>query len=142
MAGAQADVWEDKAQISEVLIRYATGIDRRDWELFRSIWADDAVSDYGRGFRFHGPDEVTEYMIETHRPMGATQHRMTNMVIEVDGDRATARTYAHVVLMVDKNDPTAWMDVIAHYDDVFVRTPDGWRISERKARQSRRLTSG
>jgi hypothetical protein len=35
-----------KQDIAEVLIRYATGIDRRDWDLFRSCFAADCVAEY------------------------------------------------------------------------------------------------
>ena len=37
----------DKVQIAEVLIRYATGIDSKDWPLFRSCWTDEVDMDYG-----------------------------------------------------------------------------------------------
>ena len=32
---------EDRQDISELLVRYATGIDRRDWPLFRTVFTDD-----------------------------------------------------------------------------------------------------
>jgi hypothetical protein len=82
----------DKEQIAEVLIRYATGIDSKDWPLLR--------------------------------------------------DRATARSYVQAVLMLQPNDSTNWVDALGHYDDVFVRTPDGWRIKERVSRTARTLTGG
>jgi 3-phenylpropionate/cinnamic acid dioxygenase small subunit len=36
----------DKEQISEVLVRYATGIDSKDWPVLRSCWADEIDVDY------------------------------------------------------------------------------------------------
>lgn len=135
-----SDVREDQAQISEVLVRYATGIDRRDWELFRTCWTDDVDADYGQIGRIRGADELTRRMAEMHEGLGDTYHRVTNFTIEVDGDRATARSYVHAVLMVSKDDPNGWIDVIGHYDDVFVRTPEGWRISRRRTHIARYLT--
>jgi SnoaL-like domain len=38
---------DDRQDIFDVLIRYATGIDRRDWSLFRAVFTDDCILDYG-----------------------------------------------------------------------------------------------
>ena len=97
----------DKAQIADVLIRYATGIDFKDWALLRTCWTDD---------------------VELHNGMGPTYHRLTNFAITVDGDRATARSYVHAVLQAIPDDPASWIEALGHYDDEFVRTPEGWRV--------------
>jgi len=135
---SEDQTYRDRADITEVLIRYATGIDTRDWELFRSIWADDLDAEYGRGIgRFRGPAEITEFMMGSHARMGRTWHRLSNFVIHVDGDTATSRTYVHAVLNVDGEDPDAWMDVIGHYDDTLVRTSEGWKIRQRRCGKAR-----
>src|SRR4029077_17392619 len=87
---------------------------------------------------------LTEVMTRLHENMGPTYHRMSNFVIDVDasGDRATVRSYVHAVLILQPNDATNWVDVLGHYEDVFVRTADGWRISERVSRTARTLTGG
>ena len=132
----------DKEQIAEVLIRYATGIDSKDWPLLRSCWTDEIDVDYQQLGRFTSADALTDVMRQLHENMGPTYHRMSNMVIAVDGDRATVRSYVQAVLMLQPNDSTNWVDALGHYDDVFVRTPDGWRISERVSRTARTLTGG
>ena len=132
----------DKEQIAEVLIRYATGIDSKDWPLLRSCWTDEIDVDYQQLGRFTSADALTDVMRQLHENMGATYHRMSNIVIAIDGDRATARSYVQAVLMLQPNDSTNWVDALGHYDDVFVRTPDGWRISERVSRTARTLTGG
>jgi len=132
----------DKEQIAEVLIRYATGIDSKDWPLLRSCWTDEIDVDYQQLGRFTTADALTDVMRQLHENMGPTYHRMSNIVIAVDGDRATVRSYVQAVLMLQPNDSTNWVDALGHYDDVFVRTPDGWRISERVSRTARTLTGG
>ena len=132
----------DKEQIAEVLIRYATGIDSKDWPLLRSCWTDEIDVDYQQLGRFTSADALTDVMRQLHENMGPTYHRMSNIVIAIDGDRATARSYVQAVLMLQPNDSTNWVDALGHYDDVFVRTPDGWRISERVSRTARTLTGG
>jgi hypothetical protein len=132
----------DKEQIAEVLIRYATGIDSKDWPLLRSCWTDEIDVDYQQLGRFTSADALTDVMRQLHENMGPTYHRMSNFVIAVDGDRATVRSYVHAVLMLQPDDSTNWVDALGHYDDVFVRTPDGWRISERVSRTARTLAGG
>jgi 3-phenylpropionate/cinnamic acid dioxygenase small subunit len=132
----------DKEQIAEVLVRYATGIDSKDWPLFRTCWTDDIDIDYQQLGQFTSADALTEVMMQMHDNMGPTYHRMSNFVIDVDGDRATVRSYVHAVLMLRPDDSTNWVDALGHYDDVFVRTPGGWRISRRISRTARLLTGG
>jgi NAD(P)-dependent dehydrogenase (short-subunit alcohol dehydrogenase family) len=78
---------EDRQDISEVLLRYATGIDRRNWPLFRAAFTDDCELDYGEIGTWHGVDAVTEFMETSHAMAGHTMHRLTNQVITVEGDR-------------------------------------------------------
>src|SRR6478736_460054 len=85
----------DKAQITEVLVRYATGIDSKNWPLFRTCWTDEVDLDYGEVGTFTDPDALTELFAQIHDPMGPTYHRLSNFAIAVDegGDTATSRTY-------------------------------------------------
>jgi SnoaL-like domain len=46
----------DRQDIVDVLVRYATGIDSRDWALFRSCFTDDARFDYGDLGTWGSPD--------------------------------------------------------------------------------------
>jgi 3-phenylpropionate/cinnamic acid dioxygenase small subunit len=133
---------DDRVQIGDVLIRYATGIDSRDWRLFRNCWPADVDADYGDVGHFTGVDAITDAMIAMHQNMGPTYHRMTNFAIDLDGDRANVRSYVHAVIMVRPNDSTNWVDAAWHYDDVFVRTADGWRISRRTFHVGRVLSGG
>lgn len=121
----------DKGQIAEVLIRYATGIDSKDWPLLRSCWTEDVYADYGEVGRFSGADAITDLMKQLHSAMGPTFHRLTNFAITVDGERATARSYVHAVLQAIPDDAASWVEALGHYDDELVRTPDGWRIARR-----------
>ncbi|MFG1932548.1 nuclear transport factor 2 family protein [Mycobacterium sp. NPDC048908] len=121
----------DKEQIAEVLIRYATGIDSKDWPLLRRCWTEDVDVDYGEVGRYSGADAITDLMRQLHNAMGPTYHRLTNFAIAVEGEFATARSYVHAVLQAVPDDATSWVEALGHYDDELVRTSDGWRISRR-----------
>jgi 3-phenylpropionate/cinnamic acid dioxygenase small subunit len=121
----------DKEQITEVLIRYATGIDFKDWALLHTCWTEDVDVDYGEVGRYVGADAITGLMEQLHNAMGPTYHRLTNVAIAVDGDHATARSYVHAVLQAIPEDEASWVEALGHYDDELVRSADGWRIARR-----------
>lgn len=116
-------------EIQEVLVRYATGIDRRDWELFRTCFTDDVSVDYEGVGVWNDLDGFTAYMTEVHADLGHTLHRITNMAVTVADDGATARSYVDAVIMAA--DGQSGVNPVGFYDDVLVRTSDGWRISRR-----------
>src|SRR5436190_220871 len=103
--GAEMSESEDRTAIADVIVRYATAIDRRDWELFRTCFTADCGSDYGSIGGWSDIDGLTEFMTTAHANMGHTMHRMTNNVVTFDGDTATGRTYVHVILQIDRNNP-------------------------------------
>jgi len=82
---------DDRQDISDLLVRYATGIDRRDWPLFRTVFTDDCELDYGVIGAWTGVDAVTDFMQQTHAMAGHTLHRLTNQTITIDGNTAAAR---------------------------------------------------
>ncbi|OBI47904.1 nuclear transport factor 2 family protein [Mycobacterium sp. E787] len=131
---------EDRQDISDLLVRYATGIDRRDWALFRTVFTDDCELDYGVIGAWKGVDAVTDFMAQVHGLAGHTMHRLSNHAVTVDGDRAAARTYVDGLIMSADN--TSGVNAIGFYDDELVRTEDGWRIARRRYTQVRLTTVG
>lgn len=130
----------DREDITDALLRYATGIDRRDWTLFRSLFTDDCELDYGEIGTWHGVDAVTEFMQQAHAMAGHTMHRLTNQVIAVDGDAAEARTYVDALIMLADNN--SGVNAAGFYDDDFVRTEQGWQIARRRFTQVRVVAVG
>lgn len=137
---------DDRQDISDVLIRYATGIDRRDWALFRTVFTDDCELDYGEIGAWRGVDAVAEFMEQVHALAGHTLHRLTNQAISVSGDAASARTYVDALIMAGDNQAAvagaAGVNGIGFYDDDLVRTADGWRIARRRFTAVRVSTVG
>ena len=118
-----------RQDVAELLVRYATGIDRRDWPLFRSCFTDDCHADYGYIGRWHGADALTSWMEETHAACGRTLHRITNQSVERDGAGLAARSYVDAVVMGPDN--ATGVRAIGHYDDRLRHGGDGWRIAAR-----------
>lgn len=120
-----------KQDIAEVLVNYSTGIDRRDWTLFRSIFTVDVVAEYDDIATWNGVDEITDFMESAHAGMGHTLHRLTNIAIDVDIDAGTAmsRTYVDANLMMP--DGLTGFRAVGYYDDRLVHSDEGWRIAHR-----------
>jgi 3-phenylpropionate/cinnamic acid dioxygenase small subunit len=114
-----------------VVVRYATGIDRRDWDLFRTCFTDDVEADYGEIGVWHGVEEITAWMAEVHAACGHTLHRITNVVVE-PGDAGGARSRAYVEALVLGPDNRSGVRATGWYDDELVRTAAGWRIARRR----------
>jgi len=122
---------DDERAITAVLLRYATGIDRRDWPLFATCFAADFEGDYPGFGLWRGAHEITDFMQQAHAPLGPTLHRLSNFVIAGDGTSATARSYVDALLMPATADGAVHR-AAGWYDDRLVRTADGWRISRRR----------
>ncbi|WP_404476565.1 nuclear transport factor 2 family protein [Novosphingobium sp. BL-52-GroH] len=122
---------EDEREINNLLFRYATGIDNRDWPLFRSCFSVDCEADYGSFGTWRGLREIAEYMEATHRRLGPTLFRITNITVENRNDEVLARSYVDAILtdpvregMVHRTE--------GYYDDTLVRTSSGWKIARRR----------
>lgn len=120
---------EERFAILDTIYRYATGIDARDWALFRSAFADDATVDFGFA-QWSDGDSFTAFMKETHDPAGRTLHRMSNTVVTRTGTgELTARTYGDAVVL--QADNVSGTIANAWYDDAFVGSENGFRIRSR-----------
>lgn len=125
-----ADIRADQHDIGEILVRYTTGIDRRDWDVLRSCFTDDVVAEYQDVDNWNDADALVSFMEQAHAAMGHSLHRVSNFAIEVDGDTATARCYVDALNMTP--DGQSGIQTTGFYDDELVRTADGWRIARRR----------
>ena len=121
-----------KQEITDVVYRYARGIDRLDFELVRSCYHPDAYDDHGA---FKGSvDEFVE-MCEGFLPRWtATMHFMGNVLVdEIDGDSARAETYAVAYHRREATAETEGKDDVfgIRYVDRFEKRDDRWLIAHR-----------
>jgi hypothetical protein len=104
----------DRLQINDLLIRYTRAIDTKDWALLDTCFTPDAHVDYTSAGGVAGDyPKVRAWLEKALAPFPMTVHALANSIVEIDGDRATART------------------VGAFYNDKLVWTDDGWKIRER-----------
>jgi hypothetical protein len=124
----------DRLEIDDLLTRYATGVDRKDWDLWETCFTPDAFIDYGAfGGTSGGVKEVRAWLEKTMVMFETSQHMVINRELVIDGDTATCRSgfYNPMTLAQGEDAPKLlWFDG-GYYCDELVRTPDGWRIQRR-----------
>lgn len=122
---------EDQLAIEEVIGRYYYGVDRSDPALVRSCFAEEAryTSDAGT-LDMEGADEISSRIGKGGR-FAHTSHIRSSQRIEVNGDSATADTFAVAWLVLKPEDGGIVMIRGLQYVDKLVRRPDGWKIVHR-----------
>jgi 3-phenylpropionate/cinnamic acid dioxygenase small subunit len=119
----------DKLEVHELLARYARGVDTKDWALYRSVFTPDATIDYSSAGAAAGTrDEVAAWLEAGFVHMPMTQHFISNIEVELDGDRAKVRAMFYNPMQLPGMSDLSYCGGYYHHD--VVRTPDGWK-SER-----------
>jgi len=123
----------DRFEINDLLIRYTRAIDTKDYALLDSCFTPDAHVDYTSSGGTSGKyPEVRAWLEKALAPFPSMMHFVGNTTLELDGDRASSRTYVINPMGLPKEDGGLQVfTVCAHYVDKLVRTPEGWRIAER-----------
>lgn len=121
----------DRIEIQQLLIDYSTAIDKRRFDDLDRVFTEDAYIDYREmgGIDGRFPD-VKAWLAQTLPNFPAYSHMLGNFDVRIDGDTASSRTilFNPMVLGGERNQILfcgLW------YEDEFVRTPDGWRMSRR-----------
>ncbi|WP_137148109.1 nuclear transport factor 2 family protein [Mycolicibacterium sp. CR10] len=116
----------DELEIQALLSRYARAVDTKDWELYRSVFTEDAHIDYSSAGAAAGTrDEVTEWLAVGFAAIPWSMHYITNVESTVDGDTATVRAMFYNPMQLPGMAQTSCCGGYYHHE--LVRTPDGWR---------------
>ncbi len=86
----------DRVAITDLVNCYATGLDRRDWPLLRSIFADEIDMEYtsvGLKAGRYSADRWVRSSEVLFAGFGPTQHTLTNHAIDLKGDSAHCVMY-------------------------------------------------
>ncbi|MFB0613597.1 nuclear transport factor 2 family protein [Aurantiacibacter poecillastricola] len=132
----QVQELQDEKEIREVLVEYGEFLDARDYASYASLFASNGVWIGGFG-TYTGPDAI-EAMLEEN--MGSYPddyvnkenfHLNTTMVVDVNGDEATARSRYLFFTASDENRPV--VALAGRYVDELVREDGEWKILTRKS---------
>lgn len=122
----------DRADLTDLINKYATGIDTRDWTLYRSIFADEVDIDFSSyngqpGERMKGDDWVAG--VQMLLPgFDATQHLLANMVFDIRGDEATVTVYMQAEHFLANALGDSSHTLGGYYTHRVRYGTDGWKI--------------
>jgi hypothetical protein len=127
-----AEEMSDRLELQDLLIRYSEAIDRREFDELDAIFVPDAYIDYRDTGGIDGQyPQIKEWLAETLPTYFERNAHMLGLpAIKLAGDTATARTFCFNPMVLKGEKPKV-MQVGVWYDDEFVRTAAGWRISRR-----------
>ncbi len=120
---------QDRAETIDLMNRYALGIDRRDWPLYRSCFEDRFALDAPGWPESMDADQWVDIVRSGIERYEATQHQMSNHTLEVDGDRAECVSYIRAVHHQPKAVGGPRWVLVGYYELGLVRNPSGWRIA-------------
>jgi SnoaL-like domain len=121
-----------KQAITERLHDYCRAMDRIDDELGCSVFHPDAVADYGTIFSGTGHGFV-EWVHHSHTAMLATNHKLSNISIRIDGERAGSEAYVTMHgRMPGEGGAMMQIQSLGRYIDRWERRGGEWRISHRR----------
>jgi hypothetical protein len=123
-----------RAEISDVVNRYATGIDGRDWPLYRSIFADEVEFDFtswsGGEPRRLAADAWVANVRDGLSGFDATQHLSSNHVHTIDGGGESATCVSYMVALhhIVEGESRRMHGLGGYYTNRLRREAEGWKI--------------
>lgn len=121
----------DRLEIQQLLVDYSTAIDQRKFDDLDQVFTADAYIDYRAmgGIDGHYP-QVKAWLAEVLPNFPAYAHLLGNFDVRIAGDTASSRTLCfNPMVMGGEQNQVLFCGL--WYDDEFVRTPEGWRMSRR-----------
>ena len=132
---------DDRSLIEDLQARYLFAIDWADAESYANTFTEDGILNYGGG-EFKGRQAIRKFMEpgnesgeqrkpslpEGERPR-VGRHIISNIVVKIDGDKATGRAYwTHMT-----TGPTGYgtVDFFGHYEDDMVKVNGEWLFARR-----------
>jgi uncharacterized protein (TIGR02246 family) len=121
----------DTEEITALLHKYARAVDTKDWELYRTVFTDDAVIDYSSaGIPAGSRDQIVAMFSQMFGAVPWTMHYITNVEAKIfsgeqEGDTARVRAMFYNPMQLPGTSEMSSCGGYYHHE--LVRTSDGWR---------------
>ncbi|HSA48676.1 MAG TPA: nuclear transport factor 2 family protein [Yinghuangia sp.] len=118
----------DRIEIADLFTRLGRLLDDKRWDDAGSVFAEDVASHSPRSGEIRGIDQLVAFMRRAEVEGEHTQHLAVDLLVNVDGDQATASANSLVYFYREGQAPhqTSGLRLTA----TVVRTPAGWRFRE------------
>lgn len=120
-----------KEEIRELVLLYSRGVDRKDTELLRTLYAKDATDAHGSHFNGSAEDYIR--FLERSLPhLRVSAHYVCNHLIAVDGDEAEGEVYALAHHLIPDGKGGMLEDIAGvRYVDRYRKEQGRWRFASR-----------
>jgi hypothetical protein len=118
-----------------------SGAENGTGSVYASVFAEDAefhgppATQNGQPFDAKGRDALQKFAVPG-RGTGYVRHFMANHLIEASPEGARGKVYLLVIDIGQDGKPTS-VNMGGHYEDVYVKTAQGWRIKTRNFYRSK-----
>jgi ketosteroid isomerase-like protein len=130
---ARLKTLEDLAEITQLVAQYGPAVDSGSGDAAAALWTEDGAFDAVPHLQMRGRDDIAA-MVHGAGHQGLIHdgcgHVLTVPHVVVDGDHATGRNYA-LNIRWDAAADRFWVARVSANTWRWVRTPQGWRVSER-----------
>lgn len=125
------DEISDRLEIQQLLVDYCSAIDTRRFDDLDHVFTPDAYIDYRAMGGIDGQyPQVKDWLAEVLPSFLRYAHMLGLPSIGLAGDAATARTFCFNPMVFGGDRPSTML-LGLWYEDEFVRTAGGWRMSRR-----------
>jgi hypothetical protein len=121
----------DRAQITDLIYRYCRAVDRLDVPLGHSIWHEDGWADYGPDVYQGAGKGVIDLICAQHRQTLHHSHQVSNILIQLNGDKAGSESYVTATLRVSRGEQLTQISVWGRYVDQWSRRGGRWGLDKR-----------
>ena len=123
-------VLEEKDAIRELLARYCFHFDAGEFDQWLELFTEDGVFDLGSRGRFAGREALRSFLkvVPLTDGLPMIRHCVTNVIIDVQGEQATAHSYVLVV----RGGAALGVLAAGRYADQLTKQGGAWRFRERK----------
>jgi hypothetical protein len=116
---------DDITEIHQLLALYGHAADSPTQDLFAKVFTEDAVFSSGAtGRRYQGLAAIQAWFAQG-KPPHPPAHQTTNVYAYVEEGVARAKSKFLAI------NPATGLPRVGDYNDVLIKTEDGWRIRER-----------
>lgn len=121
----------DRQAITDKIYRYCRSVDRLDVAVGHSVFHEDSHADFGASYVGTGRGWIDFICVE-HRKFLHHSHQVTNVIIEIDGDKAGSESYVTATLRRQEGDKVIQHEFWARYIDLWSKRGGDWAIDRRE----------
>ena len=115
---------EDIEEIRQLRMKYHINTNDGHFDRMWEQFTEDAYVDFGYISRAQGREEIKALFLRIPKNLPLVKQFIHNHLVEVNGDEATGISYLDARYAQGGDS----VMVAARFDEIYVRTPEGWRI--------------